>query len=87
VRVSRRTVKMGRRARIGVTVARSGKRVRHARVVLSSRRLHKALRTNRRGRGSFVVRPTRRQRQLTVRVKASRAAQCSAPRAFIRVRR
>lgn len=87
VRVSRRTVKVARRARIGVTVARSGRRLRHAHVVLTSRRLHKALRTNRRGRGRFVVRATRRQHRLTVSVRGSRAAHCSAPKAFIRVKR
>jgi hypothetical protein len=87
VRVSRRTVRVGRRTTIAVTVRLGTKRRDHARVTLNGRRLHRALRTDRRGRGAFRVRATRHQRRLMVRVRGSRPAACGTPKAFVRVLR
>ncbi len=87
VRVNRRSVRAGRRTRIVVTVRLGMRRREHARVTLGGLRLHRALRTDRRGRGSFRVRATRHERRLTVRVTGRRPAACGTPEAFVRVLR
>ena len=87
IAVSRRSVRVARRAKIVVTVRRGGKRVRGARVVLKAKRLHKRGRTNRRGRARFVVRAVKRHTRITVRVAANARTGCGRPVAYVRVRR
>jgi hypothetical protein len=86
LQVPRRSVRVGHRARVRVVVHRGAGRLARARVLLTSRRLHKALRTDRRGRGHFSVRATRRQHRLTLRVAGRRLSGCGTPKAFVRVR-
>lgn len=87
VRVSRRSVRVGRRARVVVSVNHGKRRVRRARVLLRSRRLHAVQRTDRRGRASFIVRARRTQRRLAVHVLGHVSAPCGRPVAYVRVRR
>lgn len=86
LRVGRRSIRVGKRTRLGVTVHKGARRMRRAHVLLRGRRLHKSLRTDRRGRGRFTVRVKRHQRHLTVRVAGRRRTGCGAPKAFVRVR-
>ena len=86
VALSRRTVRVARRAAIVVTVRKGGRRARGVRVVLRARHIHKRDRTNKRGRARFVVRAVRRHR-LTVKVAAPKRSGCSRPVAYVRVRR
>jgi hypothetical protein len=87
VRVSRRSVRVGRRARVVVSVKHGKRRVRRARVLVRANRLHRVQRTDRRGRASFVVRARRTQRRLAVQVLGHVSAPCGRPVAYVRVRR
>jgi hypothetical protein len=84
VALSRRVVRVARRAAIVATVRKGGRRARGVRVVLKARHVRKAGRTNKRGRARFVVRAVRRHR-LTVKVDAPRRSGCSRPVAYVRV--
>jgi Concanavalin A-like lectin/glucanases superfamily len=87
VTVSRRSVRAGRRTRLVVTVRKGTDRVGRARVVVRARKLRRTAHTNADGRARFVVRASRRQPRLVVKVLTRVSERCGTPVAHIRVRR
>jgi hypothetical protein len=86
VTVSRRAVRVKHRAKIVVTVRKGDKRVARTRVVLRAQHLRKVMRTNAKGRASFIVRATRNHKRLRFAVAAHRSAKCGTPVAYVQVR-